>query len=297
MTCDVLGRMADTMHAERTPRGPSPEAGKAVHSWSLFRTMGRFVAAGSMPSHDLEARQEPGLSLLDLPAELSSRGYTSVQLCHFYLPTRDPVYLTEVRSAFQDASIELECLLIDDGDLTHPSEGDAQQEWISEWLDVAAYLQPRRARVVAGRQQPTTSSLKLSADRLIQLAKRHSEVRIVTENWHALLPDAASVNELLDRTNGQIGFLIDLGNWSGPGKYRELSAVAGRAETCQAKVRTHGDGRVDADDYRRSLTVLRDINYGGPLAMVYDGADPREWERLEDAYRILTEVFPQSPTH
>ena len=55
--------------------------------------------------------------------------------------------------------------------------------------------------------------------RLVQLAERHTDVRLVTENWHALLPHAAAVNELLDRTGGRVGFLIDLGNWSGPGKY------------------------------------------------------------------------------
>ena len=269
----------------------STGVGKAVHSWSLFRTMGRFVADGSMPSGDLEPRQDPGLSLLDLPAELARHGYTSAQLCHFYLAGRDPAYLQEVRSAFSDAEVELECLLIDDGDLTHPSEGEAQLEWVSQWLDVAAHLLPQRVRVVAGKQPPSTDTLTLSAGRLTQLARRHPDVRIVTENWHALLPDAASVLELLERTDGEIGFLVDLGNWKGPGKYAELSAVASRAETCQAKVRTGSDGSIDAEDYRLSLRALRDHGYRGPLALVYDGPDPREWEHLEDAYGIVTEVF------
>jgi sugar phosphate isomerase/epimerase len=280
-----------TMEVDGGLTGLGPRVGKAVHSWSLFRTMGRYVAAGSMPSGDLAESQASGLSLLELPSELARRGYTSVQLCHFYLPTRDPGYLTELRSAFSDASVELECLLIDDGDLTHPSRGEADQEWISGWLDVAAYLQPRRARVVAGKQSPTTASLPVSAQRLSQLAQRHPDVRVVTENWHALLPDGSTVNELLDRTIGQVGFLVDLGNWSGPGKYRELASVATRAETCQAKVRTGPDGSIDANDYRLCLGVLRDAGYSGPLAMVYDGEDPREWDRLDDAQRILTEVF------
>jgi sugar phosphate isomerase/epimerase len=276
---------------DQTPLAQDHSTPKALHTWSLFRTMGRFVARGSMPTGDLPERQEGGLSLLELPAELARHGYVSAQLCHFYLPTLDASYLDELRSAFADAGVLLECFLIDDGDLAHPVDGDAQQQWVSGWLDVAEALQAQRARVVAGKQAPEAGSLSRSAERLVALAGQHRGVRVVTENWHAVLPDAASVDELLDRTEGEVGFLIDLGNWKGPGKYAELAQVAGRAETCQAKVSTTPDGAIDPDDYRASLGVLRDAGYAGPLAMVHDGPDDREWNRLEDAYAILTEVF------
>jgi sugar phosphate isomerase/epimerase len=264
---------------------------KAVHSWSLFRTLGRHVAPGSMPSGDLPEGGEPGLDLLDLPAELAARGYRSVQLCHFYLPSIETGYLAELRAAFADADVTLECLLIDDGDLTHPTDGDRQQEWISTWIAVAAELQAGRVRVLAGKQSPTPGALRVSADRLTRLALRFPQLRIVTENWHALLPDSASVNRLLDQTENHVGFLIDLGNWTGPTKYQELAAVAGRAESCQAKVVTDHTGAVDATDYRESLTVLRDAGYNGPLALVYDGPDPDEWAKLDEAFTIVGSVF------
>lgn len=267
-------------------------ADKALHSWSLFRTLGRFVAPGSMPSGGLPEGDEGGLALLDLPAELAARGYRGVQLCHFYLPTRDPGYLAELKAAFAAAGVLIECVLIDDGDLAHPSDSGAQRDWLSSWVDTAAQLEPSRVRVPAGQQPPTAENLARSADRLTELADRHPEVRVVVENWKALLPDAASTLELLDRTEGRIGFLVDLGNWKGPGKYVELAAVAGRAETCQAKVGTDGAGTIDEVDYRRSLEVLRDAGYAGPLAMVYDGADPDEWGKLEEAQAVLRRVFP-----
>ena len=196
-----------------------------------------------------------------------------------------------MRAAFDEAEVEIECLLIDDGDLTHPSTADAQQEWISGWLEVAQQLGAPRARVIAGKQAPTSATLSASATRLKRLAERHPDVRIVTENWEALLPDAASVLELLDRADGRIGFLIDLGNWRGPGKWAELAAVADRAETCQAKIITDAAGALDADDYRAGLRILRNANYTGPLALVYDGPDPDEWRRLDDAYALVAEVF------
>ena len=267
---------------------------KAVHSWSLFRAMGRYVAPGSMPLGGLPERSSPGtggLGVLELPAALAEHGYRSAQLCHFYLPSRDAAFLGDVRAAFDDAGVELECFLIDDGDLTDPDAGDEQEAWISRWLEVAEQLGAPRARVVAGKRPPTPATLDASAARLSRLADRHTDVRLVTENWHALLPDADSVNALLDRTDGRVGFLVDLGNWSGPTKYAELAAVAGRAETCQAKCRTDSSGALELTDYRASLQVLADADYAGPLALVYDGPDPDEWGHLETEYGVIGKVF------
>lgn len=270
------------------PPMPPP---KALHTWSLFRTLGRYVAAGSMPSGDLLEGGGSELTLLDLPAELARHGYKSAQLCHFYLASRDTDYVAELRTAFAEAGVEIECLLIDDGDLTHPSQAEDHQDWISTWIDVAEDLGATRVRVIAGKQAPSRATLETSAIRLVQLAERHTGLRLVTENWHALLPHAAAVNELLDRTTELVGFLIDLGNWTGPGKYAELAAVAARAETCQAKVKTDQAGVIDEDDYRSSLAVLRDARYSGPLAMVYNGPDPDEWGKLDEAYGILRSAY------
>ncbi|WP_091408631.1 sugar phosphate isomerase/epimerase family protein [Friedmanniella luteola] len=274
------------------PTAALSPATKALHTWSLFRTLDRYVAPGSMPLGGLPESPGPAPDLLALPAELARHGYGSAQLCHFYLPRLDQPYLAEVRAAFAEAEVVLECLLVDDGDLADPVEGDAQRDWVSTWLTAAGDLGAVRARVVAGQQPPTEETLTASAGRLQQLADRHPEVRLVTENWHALLPDAAAVTGLLDRTGGQVGFLVDLGNWKGPDRHAQLAAVAGVAETCQAKVRTDADGRLDLAEYRTCLTILADAGYAGPLALVHDGPDPDEWGRLEDAHAVVRSVFP-----
>jgi hypothetical protein len=274
---------------------PPPSPTKALHTWSLFRTLGRYVAPGSMPSGGLPESAGPPPALLELPAELARHGYRSAQLCHFYLSRRDPAYLAEVRAAFAEAEVTLECLLVDDGDLAHPTDGDAQRDWVSSWLEVAEELGTARARVVAGQQRPEEATLAASARRLRELTDRHRDLRLVTENWHALLPDAATVVDLLDRTEGQVGFLVDLGNWKGPHRHADLGAVAGRAESCQAKVHTRPDGRLDLEEYRTSLEILAGAGYTGPLALVHDGPDPDEWGRLEDAYAVVRSVFEPAP--
>lgn len=279
-----------------TPQSTTSPLVKSVHTWSLFRTLGRYVAPASMPSGDLPEGGNSPISLLELPAELARHGYQSIQLCHFYLARRDSDYLAELRAAFTEADVDIECFLIDDGDLTDPQHHQQQLEWISSWIDVAESLGAPRARIIAGKQPPNPSALHTSAHSLLQLADRHHATRLVTENWHALLPDAVQTNALLDSTDGRVGLLVDLGNWEGQTKYAELAAVAARAETCQAKVATESDGSIKEADFRASLNVLKDARYDGPLALVYDGADPDEWDKLDEAFAIVQSVFNPAET-
>jgi len=266
---------------------------RAVSTWSLHRTLGRFTGPDSAfnGGRFIDAESSPdGLSLLELPAALQQRGYGAVQICHFHLPSRSPGYLGELRAALDDSGIALDALLIDDGDLSGSATADGAEAWIGGWLETAATLGARRARVCAGRSAPAADRLQESAERLVRLAASHPGVRIVTENWMELLPDADAVLALLDATGETVGLMIDLGNWSGPGKFQELARIAPFAETCHAKCR-FTDGVPDREDFTASLQVLKKAGYDGPLALIYDGRDDDEWMALDAEFEIVRSVF------
>lgn len=268
----------------------------AVSTWSLHRTLGSFYAADHAPSHEPRPPLAPGsapssgLPLLELPAELHRRGYDVVQICHFHLPSRAPTYLAELRAALSEAEVQLDAVLVDDGDLTHPSLADEDEAWIAGWLDDAVSLGARRARVIAGKSSPAPERLADSGRRLARLAAGHPDVRVVTENWHALLPTAADVHAVLDAAEGAAGLLVDLGNWRGADKYDQLASVAPRAETCHAKCHFTAEGP-DALDFSTTLQLLVDAGYTGPLALIYDGADDDEWAALEQEKAIVDSVI------
>ena len=271
---------------------------RAVSSWSLHRTLGRFVASDSTvhgtPMFDPPASPS-GLALLELPAELQRRGYDTLQVCHFHLPSRSPSYLEEFRAALGESEIALDALLVDHGDLTDRDDADLHEAWIDGWLEVAAALGARRARVSAGRSAPSVETLRESARRLIRLASAHPEVRVVTENWMEMMPDADTTLALLEETGDAVGLLIDLGNWRGPDKYRDLSRIAPFAETCHAKCHFTG-ADADSEDFRVSLQVLHEAGYDGPLALIYDGNDDDEWAMLDIEYDLVRSVFDRTST-
>lgn len=257
----------------------------AMSSWSVHRALG--IKYPNAPANDIigpaEAVWGPGeLTLMELPAAARRIGIDRLHICHFHLASRDPAYLGEVRTALADAEVQLETLLIDDGDITHPNDRQRDVDWIGRWIGAAAALGAKRARVVAGKQQPTAETLDLAVKGLGALARRGKDegVRIITENWHDLLKGPREVIEVLDRLNGDVGLLADFGNWKGPQKYADLAAIFERAEDTHAKAHFPKVGQMDAEDFGRCLGIAAEAGYAGPFTLIYEGPDADEWEAV-----------------
>src|SRR3712207_5645598 len=99
-----------------------PRPRLSVSTWSLHRALGRpsFYGPETGQAIPVETHGRGALSLLELPAHIAAFGIHTLEICHFHLPSRDHTYLSELRSALDDAGVELFSLLVDDGDLTHP---------------------------------------------------------------------------------------------------------------------------------------------------------------------------------
>lgn len=252
----------------------------AVSSWALHKTIGTATwDAPERRSTTLLHHAAPSLDLLDLPARLQEHGFNRLELCHFHLPRTDAAYLAEFREALGQSKVVLQTLLIDDGDLTDPGRGDRDRDWIAEWVDTAAELGAEGARVIAGMQPWSEEAAARSASGLESLTGRGPRIRI--ENWYDLLRTPEHVHELLDRLEGTVGLCLDFGNWSGPTKYEDLAAIAGRAETCHAKSEFVDAGTIDEDDYSRCIDLARAAGYRGPYVIVNGGRGGSEWNAIK----------------
>jgi sugar phosphate isomerase/epimerase len=281
-----------SMEIRRSPR-PS------VSSWALRRALGAtYPGAPGDPSRASVPAQGPGsVRLLDVPARLAALGFHTLEICHFHLPTRDAAYLGELRAALKQADIELWSLLIDDGDITHPEHRARDLAWIGGWIDTAASLGATCARVIAGKAAPSDTALERSRAGLTELAARAREqhVRLMTENWFALLPGPGQVHRLLDSLHGAVGLCLDFGNWGGPAKYDDLAAIAPRAQSCHAKASFAGPGAIDEGDFRRCLDLTREAGFAGPYTLV-NGGPGDEWEGLTRQREILSPYLVEFDT-
>jgi sugar phosphate isomerase/epimerase len=254
----------------------------SASTWSLHRALGVTYpdSPGQPNSGPTETYGQGTITLLEIPARLASMGIHTLEICHFHLPSRDNSYANELRDALNSAGVELFSLLIDDGDITHAEHSQRDLEWITRWIEIAGLLGARRARVIAGKAQPSEQAIERSISGLTQLAAygATNNVRVMTENWHGLLSTPEAVRHLLEVVD--IGLCADFGNWGGPAKYDNLAAIFPLAESCHAKCAFSAAGQPDREDFGRCLDLARAANFSGPYTLIYDGSGADEWAGL-----------------
>jgi hypothetical protein len=190
----------------------------------------------------------------------------------------------------EDAGVEPFTLLIDAGDVTDPIFGERDLAWISGWIEDAAELGVERARVIAGKSQPSTETVAASIHGLRLLADRAEAVgvRLTTENWLALMASPAQVLPVLDALEARLGLCVDFGNWRGASKYDDLAELMPRAESFHAKCHFGEDGSMDREDYVRCLELARKATLAGPYTLIYDGPNADEWAGLDAERAVVT---------
>ncbi len=262
----------------------------AVSSWALHRTLGVAYydspLGGPQPADLHSATTTP---LLDLPSELQRHQFSAMQLCHFHLPSRETQYIADMRSSLRDANVELLTLLIDDGDVSDPEQGEASVPWTANWVRIAAELGASRARLIAGKQAYSKETIDMAFSRLMQIAAVAEEVGVILEieNWHALLATPAAVHELLDRSEGMLRLNADFGNWPKPERYETLPQIFHRAETCHAKFEFVSPTELDLEDTEQLLTIAKNANFSGPMVLVNGGHGTSDWDGLAIQRRAI----------
>ena len=264
-----------------------------VSSWALHRTLGvTYPDSPATGPQSTETLSDSPLALQDLPKAIREHEFDAVELCHFHLPGVDRVQLEELRSAFDSEGVTIQSLLIDDGDLSDPANGDRDAEWIAKWMDAAAILGAERARVIAGKSPFSREAFERSFAHLSRLADQASDagVRLTIENWYPLLDSPKPVLEMLDRMEGRIGLCADFGNWDAPRKYQDLPEILPRAETCHAKCDFLDADTVNVEDYGKCLDLAHAAGFSGPLVLV-NGGPADEWHALELSRQAIADVW------
>lgn len=249
----------------------------SVSTWSLHHHLGAPPISG--PQSEIAPFETQ--KLLALPAQIAAFGIGTLEICHFHLPSRDAVFLAEMRSELERNGIELWAFLIDDGDLNDAQNAARDAKWMASWLPIASQLGAKNARVIAGKGAPTPENQAQSIAALQDLAGQAEALglRLLTENWFDMTATPAATLQILDALDGKLGLMMDFGNWKGDEKYADLAQIAPHAESCHTKAAFH-NGQIEREDYVKCLEITKAANFAGPYTLIYDSGGG-EWGGLE----------------
>ncbi|MFK3937480.1 sugar phosphate isomerase/epimerase family protein [Alkalihalobacillus sp. NPDC078783] len=267
----------------------------SLTSWSLNRVLGPLHWTKWDEENQTiitEVSTQPEIhTLLELPGLLSEKGFDAMEIIHPHFPTIDDEYLQALRSAVEHAGIRFDTLLLDYGDISseNPIRLKADLAFIKKWIRVASKVGASHIRVVGGEAHPDNKErLAFAAEQLTHLAEYGKEngVHVITENFHSLASTAENCLYLNEQSSIN-GLISDFGNFSAENKLSSLRKTVPHSTSIHVKAQSNRDGTMDKAELIHCLDVVSELQYSGPLTLVYDGPGDM-WEGIAEVRKVVS---------
>jgi len=252
----------------------------SLTTWSLHRELGslRWTYWDDITkTQKTRIEEQPeNLTLLALPFKLAEEGFKSLEVCHFHFPSTDKEYLLQLKDNFERSGVAFYCLLIDYGDISNENairrNGDIN--FIKDWINVAEIVGAKSVRVVAGEGKPNDKNAlahSIASLKQIDDYAKSRGIQVVTENFKPLASTKENCLDLLLGTEKGIGLTVDFGNFESKVKYDSIKSLIPYATSIHAKANYDNIGMIDVEEYKKSLDIVAQSDYNGPITLVYDG--------------------------
>ena len=245
------------------------------------------------------------MTLLDLPAACAAQGVTTIELVSSFFPEQSARYLNQLRAAIQEHGLRVRSIAVDIGNIANADEATRRTdiEAIKQWFYVARAVGSESIRVNSGAADPSDQE---AIDRIVagysELAEEaaHTGIYLLLENHGGASADPANIQVFLDRVASPwFKACPDTGNFAGDTWEQGMQIMAPHAYSCHIKVFTYSDdgaqmqtgrnGERRAYDLRRSLQILKDAGYNGPLC-IEGGASATEEASARDAISYVRKL-------
>jgi len=269
----------------------------ATSSWTLHNTLGQvwYEQTGNGKAVN-KGPEMAAMPLLDLPAFVAADGIDMLEIVHFHFPSTEDSYLAELKAALDEANVELANVLVDTGNLSclDDAQWQADLEMTKGWQAVAAKLGAGGNRIDCGTEAATPETMQRSATALQMLAEHGSGLGLTTttENWRTTSLQPENLFEIMDQVQHPLKLCVDFGNASKTeDKYATLAALLPYGNSLHCKGVFNEDG-LDMDEFHRALGLVKEANFDGHIALIYDGYDD-EWEKVLTLKERVEEFFSE----
>lgn len=249
--------------------------------------------------------RQKSMTMLELPKACRDLGVQTLELVSTFFENQSARYLNDVRLSLEDQGMAVQNIAVDTGTLVSadPKERTTNLAAIKQWFQVARAVGSQAVRVNTGQASPDDrEALARVIEGYRDLADEagRTGVRLLIENHGGVSTDPRNIQKILDDV-GSPWFLAcpDTGNFTNDTWELGMEIMAPRAFSCHIKAfnyspdgkqsRIGRDGQPRSYDLRRSLQIMKDAGYKGPL-MVEAGAGGEERDSARDAIQYVREI-------
>lgn len=246
------------------------------------------------------------MSLLDLPATCRDLGVGTIELVSTFFDNQSAPYLNDVRRSIEDQGLTVRNIAVDTGTLAaaDPKERATNLAAIKQWFWVARAVGSQAIRVNTGAADPSdAAAVARCTDGYRDLAREaeHTGVYLLIENHGGVSTDPRNIRTFLEEVNSP-WFLAcpDTSNFTNETWEQGMEIMAPKAFSCHVKASgydlsgkqswTDRNGAPRFYDLRRSLQILKDASYAGPIMVEY-GASSDERQGTADTIRYVRSLL------
>ncbi len=225
--------------------------------------------------------RQQSMSLLDLPAVCAAQGMKTVELCSKFFVSQETGYLNEVRQKLEDCGQSVRSIAVDMGNIAgaDPVVRRTDIEGLKQWFHAAAAIGSQAIRINTGSAEDG-DVLKRVIDGYSELSEVGAQtgIKLLVENHGGVSARSAGLQQILDGVPSEwFGTCPDTGNFETDDWEQGMQILAPRAFSCHVKVFTCSadgwqkwedrGGSERGYDLKKSLAILREAGYEGPLCI------------------------------
>ncbi len=250
--------------------------------------------------------QDKTMTLLDLPRACKELGVGTIELVSTFFDSQHARYLNQVRAAVEEQGLQVRNIAVDQGDIANPDAATRRTdiEALKQWFHVAKAVGSEAIRVNSGAASPTDVD---ALDRIVEgyreLAEEaaHTGIYLLIENHGGASADPKNIQLFLERVDSPwFKACPDTSNFANGTWEEGMQIMAPKAFSVHVKVYSYTPdgvqtwswrgGETQTYDLKRSLQILKNAGYSGPLC-IEGGASDTEAASGRDALRYVKELL------
>ncbi len=243
-----------------------------------------------------EILREKTLTLLEFPAVCASYGVKTVELCSRFFENQDASYLNQLRRNLEDSGLHTHNIAVDMGNIAgiDPAVRRTDIEALKQWFYTASALNCKAIRINTGHANDEDAIVRvIEAYQELAAVGEQAGVKLLIENHGGVSSSPENLARILEGVDTPwFATCPDTGNFPAGDWEAGMRILAPRAFSCHIKVYNYsedgiqswedGNGNRRESDLKKSLQILRDAGYTGPLC-VEKGASANARDSIREA--------------